>query len=292
MSFQRISIATLGACIAAVFMAFWITSARANDTKILSIGGDVTEILYALGQQDRIIAVDATSQFPADALKTKKNVGYFRALSTEGTLSVGAGIVIASERAGPPDVVKALRAASRYVDIPDGTTAEGVPAKVRAVAKAANAGPQGEALANRIEVDLALLAAETAKIKTRVRALFVLTAQGGRATIGGGETSADAILRLAGLENVAATVVGYKPVADEALIAMAPDLVIVMQRAPGDSDQEKVLALPGLAMSPAVRSKRVMTMDGLYLLGFGPRVASAARELMAVAYPDLIAAHK
>ncbi|MGJ0533075.1 hypothetical protein HUN39_15415 [Methylocystis sp. FS] len=56
--------------------------------RIVAIGGAVTEILYALGQQNRIAAIDATSQFPPEALKKKPNVGYFRALSAEGVLSI------------------------------------------------------------------------------------------------------------------------------------------------------------------------------------------------------------
>ena len=57
-------------------------------------------------------AVDTTSQFPAQALKEKKSVGYMRALSSEGVISVGASMVLASERSGPPEVVKTLKATS------------------------------------------------------------------------------------------------------------------------------------------------------------------------------------
>ena len=72
--------------------------------RVLSIGGDITEILYALGKQDAIVAVDATSQYPDSALKDKKNVGYMRALSTEGVLSINPTLIFASEGAGPPPV--------------------------------------------------------------------------------------------------------------------------------------------------------------------------------------------
>ena len=63
------------------------TVAIGDTSRILSIGGDVTEILYALKADGRIIAVDSTSQFPAEALKQKANVGYMRALATEGVLA-------------------------------------------------------------------------------------------------------------------------------------------------------------------------------------------------------------
>ena len=102
-----------------------------------AIGGDVTEIVYALGAGDRIVGVDTTSQFPPQALKEKKSVGYMRALSSEGVISVGATLVLASERSGPPEVVKTLKATSvPYVEIADQNSQEGIVGKIRLIAQA------------------------------------------------------------------------------------------------------------------------------------------------------------
>lgn len=254
--------------------------------RILSIGGDVTEILYALGLQQRIVAVDSTSQFPKDALKDKKNVGYMRALAPEGVLSVGADLIIASDRAGPVDVVKSLKAAAPYVEVTEGTSPEGVITKIRAVAKAVGAEEAGGRLAARVAGELAALDADRRRIAKPMRALIVLNVQSGRVIVGGEETSADAILRLAGLENAVTGLKGFKPVGDEALLAMQPEFVIVM-RSSGNHEAATASAVPGLAASPAGKYNRFLSMDGLYLLGFGPRVASAARDIMRAAYPSL-----
>jgi iron complex transport system substrate-binding protein len=104
--------------------------------------------------------------------------------------------------------------------------------------------------------------------------------------VGGSDTSADAILRLAGLVNSASELKGFKPVGDEALLAMAPEFVVIM-RSSGNHETATVPSVAGLAASPAGRNNRFLSMDGLYLLGFGPRVASAARDLMREAYPAL-----
>ncbi|NJO22581.1 MAG: ABC transporter substrate-binding protein [Sphingomonadales bacterium] len=187
-----------------------------DTSKILSIGGDITEILYALGISSRIVAVDSTSQFPADALKQKGNVGYMRALSTEGVLSVGASLIIASERSGPAEVVKALKqTAVPYVEVTDGLSPEGVIEKVRFVARTVEASKQGDELADKLDAQFKALAEQRAAIKRPLRALFLLSMQGGRATVGGSGTSADAILKLAGAENAAASVNGFKPLVDE-----------------------------------------------------------------------------
>ena len=253
--------------------------------RILSIGGDVTEILYALGAGQKIVAVDSSSQFPSEALREKKSVGYMRALAPEGVLSVGADLVIATDKAGPADVVRTLKSATTYVEVAEGHSADGVAIKIRAVARAVGKETDGEALASQVTTDLAAVAAERQAIANPLRALFVLNVVSGRATVGGAGTNADAMLKLAGLANAADALQGFKPVGDEALLEMRPDIVITMKPVSGGGlDTRQLWSLPGLIQSPAGAARRVIEMDGLYLLGFGPRVGAAARDLMRAAY--------
>ncbi|MEL7430015.1 MAG: ABC transporter substrate-binding protein, partial [Pseudomonadota bacterium] len=131
----------------AMYFAFAINPASALDessttkavdtSRILSIGGDVTEILYALGMGDKIVAVDTTSLFPPEALESKRKVGYMRALSAEGVLSVAPSVILAAEGAGPPETVRALKASSvHYIVVPDTPTPDGVATKIRSIANA------------------------------------------------------------------------------------------------------------------------------------------------------------
>ena len=195
-------------------------SVRVSDaSRILSIGGDVTEIIYALGAGNRVVGVDTTSQFPPEALKEKKSVGYMRALSSEGVISVGATLVLASERAGPPEVVKTLKTTSMpYVEVADQNSADGIVGKIRLIAKAVGTEPMGEKLVEKVIADFKALDEARAKVSRPLRALFVLGVQNGRVMVGGQNTSADAILKLAGAINVATAVNGFRPVPDEAMV--------------------------------------------------------------------------
>lgn len=264
-------------------------SATADASRIISIGGDITEILYAVGAAGSIVAVDATSQFPPEALQQKKNVGYMRALSTEGVLSINASLIIASDRAGPSEVIKALKSSPvTYIEIAEEFSSEGIAGKMRRVSRIVGREATGNELASRIERDFKDLAAQRERIKRPLRVLFVLNVANGRAMVGGSNTSADAILKLAGAENAAASVNGFKPVSDEALVEIRPDAIVVMRRtSSGGHDTDQILAMNGLSTSPAARTKRIIHMDGLYLLGFGPRTPAAALDLMRQLYPDL-----
>jgi iron complex transport system substrate-binding protein len=259
-------------------------------SRILSIGGDITEIIYALGADGRLVGVDATSQFPASALKDKASVGYMRALSTEGVISVGATLIIASERSGPPEVVKTLKTTSvPYVEVPDQYSPQGIAAKVRLVARAVGAEAGGEKLVQQIDGDFKTLADGTARIKRPLKAMFALGVQGGRVTVAGQGTAAHAIIELAGAKNATDAINGYKPVTDEAIVELAPDVILLMRRSSGDPDQDtaQLLELKSVQSTPAGAAKRIIMMDALYLLGFGPRAPRAARELMGRIYPDL-----
>jgi iron complex transport system substrate-binding protein len=261
----------------------------ADASRILCIGGDITEIVYALGAGSRIVAVDTTSQLPEAALKEKKSVGYMRALSSEGVISVDATVVLASERSGPPEVVKTLKTTSiPYVEVPDGYAADDIADKVRLIARVIGAETEGDRVVRQIEADFAALAERRAKIKQPLRALFVLAIQNGRVTVGGQSTSADAILRLAGAENVAAAVTGFRPLPNEAIVELAPEVVVGMRRTDsGAHDAEQLFAIKGFESTPAGINRRIVVMDGLYLLGFGPRAPAAARDLLGKLYPDL-----
>ena len=264
-------------------------SVTVNDaSRIVSAGGAVTEILYALGLKDRVVAVDTTSLYPADALKEKKNVGYFRALSAEGVLGLNPSVVIAIEGAGPPPTIAVLEAATvPLVRVPDHYTGEGITEKVKLIAAVAGADARGACLAKQVEFDLAALAKLREKVTKPKKVMFVLSMQGGKPMVAGRNTAADGLIKLAGGVNAIDAYEGYKLIADEAVIAAAPDSVLVMDRQQNAVDAAALFARAAFTMTPAAKDKAFVAMDGLYLLGFGPRTASAARDLAEKLYPSL-----
>jgi iron complex transport system substrate-binding protein len=283
-----LALALTGATIAQTPLTDASGRAVTDTSKILSIGGDITEILYAIGAGDKIVAIDTTSKEPPRALAEKPNVGYMRALSTEGVLSVGATVIVASDRAGPPEVVKALKStAVPYIEIAEVFNPRGVADKARVVSRIVGLESKGEELALSIEREFKALDEARAAIKKPLRALFVINVVNDRAMVGGKDTSADAILALAGAENAAASVTGFKPLSDEAVVALQPDFIVTMRRSDGGNDSSQLLGMKGMDATPAGQAKRILDMDGLYVLGFGPRAPAAARDIMNAMYPEL-----
>ncbi|AXS38972.1 ABC transporter substrate-binding protein [Breoghania sp. L-A4] len=265
----------LAALVLLAGLAFYGQPASADAPRIVSIGGSVTEIVYALGAEDRLVAVDTTSTFPAEA-RALPSVGYMRALAAEGVLSLKPDLILAIEGSGPPPVIDVLKAATvPFVEIPEGHTPERILAKIGAVGAALNMPEKAAALIVTVKADLDALPRASGE---RPGVLFLLSATGGKPMVAGAGTAADAIIALAGGRNVFGQIEGYKPVTREALIAASPDIVLTMQRH-GSTLDKTALEIPGMELTPAGRNKALISMDGLYLLGFGPRTAAAAREL-------------
>lgn len=259
-----------------------------DSSRIVSIGGAITEILYALGLEQRVVAIDSTSFHPPQALKEKPNVGYMRALSPEGVLGLNPSLILATEDAGPKEALAVLRAAGiPFVLVPDKYSGKSIIEKIEIVSAATGASERGACLAKAVTADLDALAEIRSHVDHPLKATFVLSFVNDRAMVAGRATAADGIISLAGAVNAVTEYEGYKPINDEAIIAAKPDFVLAMRRDSHPLDAQTVFAHPGFALTPAAKRQGFVAMNALYLLGFGPRTALAARDLAATLYPAL-----
>src|SRR4249920_1830595 len=129
-----------------------------DPARIVSIGGAITEILYALGFEDRLAGVDATSLYPPAALRDKPNVGYMRQLSAEGVLGLNPSLVLAMQGSGPKETIEILEAAKvPLVMVPETFSEQGLLDKIALVGRAMDASPRAACLSQAVADDLAQL---------------------------------------------------------------------------------------------------------------------------------------
>lgn len=261
----------------------------AAQDRVLSIGGGVTEVVAALGETGRLVGRDTTSTYPA-MVTDLPDVGYMRALSPEGVLSVAPDLILLTEGAGPPETLETLRETGvKLVRVPEGHTPEAVLEKIRTVAGALGVADKGEALAARLDAEMTAALAQVAQDSgPKPRVLFILSNAGGRLTGAGAGTSAAAMIALAGGQNALTGFDGYKALGDEAIAAAAPEVILMMARRGEDAGGHGVADLashPALAATPAAKAGRVVRMDGMLLLGFGPRTPEAITALHAALHP-------
>ncbi|MGN6449656.1 MAG: heme/hemin ABC transporter substrate-binding protein [Brucella intermedia] len=258
---------------------------RFTDTsRIVSVGGSLTEIVYALGAENMLAGRDQTSIYP-EAVKKLADVGDMRQLAPEGVLSVNPTGILLLEGSGPQDTLDVLKKASvPMIVVPETFTGESVIRKIEIVGKALGLEDKARTLAAEISSDIEAAEKAAAGHNPRKRVLFVLSAPGGRLMASGTGTAADGMIKLAGGENVVSEYHGYKQLTDEAVEKTAPELILIMDTGADGMTPESLMKNPVIAATPAGRNGNIVSMDASYLLGFGPRTGAAIRDLSAKLY--------
>nr|WP_163503867.1 ABC transporter substrate-binding protein [Halomonas socia] len=261
-----------------VLLIGWSAGAQAQSPRTVVIGGDVAEIIAALDAEEGLIGRDDTSQYPPH-LSALPSVGYLRQLAAEGVLSLRPERLVVSAQAGPRETLRQLEASGvEVVTISAEQRLEEIPQKVTRIGESLGR----EAAAEALNRSLAAQLAEVADLPRLDQgpAMFLLSHTGTSPMAAGHATAADTALGAAGVDNAFAAMPGYKVVSAEGLIAEAPSSVIVTRtglEALGGS--EALWRLPGMAMTPAGTSRRLVVCDDQALLGFGPRTPEAILAL-------------
>ncbi len=244
--------------------------------RIVTIGGDVTEIVFDLGAGGGVVARDSTSLQP-DSVRSLPNIGYLRQLNAEGILAMRPTLVLVSELAKPSLVLEQLADNGvKVVTVPGDASVTAITQKIAVVADAINRSAQGQILRQQVQQQLNAIAPSPLPVKV----LFILSHSGMTAMAAGQQTAADAAIRAAGLQNAMQGFPHYQTLSQEGVIASAPDLVVVSRDGIDALGGEAQLwALPGLAMTPAGKQHRLLAVDDMALLGFGPSTPAALGRL-------------
>jgi iron complex transport system substrate-binding protein len=258
---------------------------RVTDTsRIVTLSGDLTEIVYALGLGDSVVARDLTTVYPPAAVELPV-VGLGRFLTAEGVLAQNPTLVLGDTQTSPPEAIEQIRSAGVPVAIFDVATS--FPAlydKVTAIGRALGVGDAGRDLATRIRSEIEASLAAVHPFTPAPRVAFVYS-RGPDVMLlfGDGMTTHPLIEAAGGIDaGSAAGVTGTVTVTPEALVAAAPDVIITTTEglaALGGVDG--MLAIPGFAETPAGRAGRILAYPEGDILTFGPRIAETLDALVA-----------
>lgn len=276
---HRVSKMTLKLCTVSLFVVLTTSTLAAGAGRLAIADGVATEVVFLLEAQDRVVGVDETSRFP-DAARELPQIGYFRRLSAEGVLSLNPDLLLAAPSAGPTVALEQIKSAGvEVVKLPEVDVLDDVAPKVLAIGAALGMTPRALDLAATIRADIRDLRANVPTWAVAPRVLFVLAIRESAPLVAGYGTTSDEIIREAGAIN-AASFEGFKPMSREAVIAAAPDLVLMTdEHSVALGGANSILKRPEFSLTPAGRSQRSLTLPALAVLGLGPRTPGAIRTL-------------
>lgn len=251
--------------------------------RIVSLNGSTTEILFALGVGNNVVGCDASSTYPKGVKDKLPSIGYQYGLNAEGILSLNPTLIIGRDDVRPPQVVQQLRMAGITVLLlKEPRSFETAKQRLLTIGKAVGHEEKAKELAKALETDIEKLEAKLASRKgtPKQKALFLYLRGTQTTLVLGTDTAPGAMFDIIGAENAAGSIKGNKPMTAEAVIAAQPDVYVLFTSSlESIGGIDGLLKLPGLAHTPAGQNRRVVTLDGQYLSGFGPRCGRAALDL-------------
>ncbi|KAA0990738.1 heme/hemin ABC transporter substrate-binding protein [Dyadobacter aurulentus] len=261
------------------FIALFTLCIKINATaaRIVSTNGTLSEILVGLGLEKQIVGVDVTSTYPASLEKIPK-IGHNRSIAAEGILALNPDIIIYTNQSMvPPAVLKQLTGSGKkMVEFKQEYSKEGAIKLIREVGAYFNAKPQAEKMVKALENDFAKIPAP----KSPKKLLFIYARGTGTLMVSGTGTSLDKMFQLTGHKNAIQGFTEFKPLTAESLVTANPDVLVLFSSGLESLEgMDGLLKVPGIASTNAGKNRKIVTMDGQFLTGFGPRLGKAALEL-------------
>lgn len=255
--------------------------------RTIVVGGALTETVVALGAGDRLVGVDTSSIYPEAVVAALPKVGYQRRLAAEGILALEPTEILLGPDAGPDPVLAQLEAAGvTLVRFPEVSDVAGALARIRSLGRHLGREEAAEALCARMQRDLDAVAARLASTEARPRVAFLYARGKGTLHVAGQGTSAEAVIALAGGTNALTDFEGFRSLSSEGLLGASPEVLLLTTGGLASLGGEaEVARLPGIAGTPAAQAGRIIALDDLALLGFGPRLPEAVRDLAQVLHP-------
>lgn len=258
-----------------------------DSTRIVSMAGDITEIIFELGYGDRVVGVDVTTVYPPAATEIPI-VGVGRFMTAEGVLSVQPTLVIVDDQASPLAAIDQIRTAGVPVLVlPVATTFAGLEDKIDALGTVFDDVAAAHDLSARIEAEVASATADVPANPT-LRVAFIYTRGPDVVLLFGNGMVSTPVIEAAGAidAGVEAGIEGSVSATPEAILAVNPDVIVVPEEGLSiTGGVEALIETPGVAETNAAKSGRIYAYPEGDFLTFGPRVADSIRALIADLYP-------
>ena len=230
--------------------------------RLISTDAGVTELIFALGFEDDLIAIDVTSQLP-EGFPALPSIGYHRTLSAEGLMSLNPSVVIGSEHIGPPSVVSALTQAEvKFVQLRSAKSSDQLRDNVLTLADALDQKEKGLRLLTTVDAKLAELNRTNLAGE---RIAFLLSMDDSKLRLAGEGTSGQSFIELMKAQNVA-DFKNYRNISAESLFEMQPSVIIVAGTDVESAVPSLLEANPVLTHTPAVKQKRIIAVNGATLV--------------------------
>ncbi len=251
--------------------------------RVVSIAPSITEIMFAIDRDDRLVGRTSFCDYPPEALEVEE-IGSLQEPNIEKIISLEPDLVIASTHF-TRDAFELLEQAGVPVAIIDdgqeGQSFEDVYDSIRDVGLLTNAQENAERVVEDMQATVREVE-ETVAGASRPRVYYVIGFGEGGDYTAGGDTFVGRLIEMAGGDNIASDVEGWS-YSLERVIAADPDIVISSKY---HGIPEQLEDAHGYRDLDAIREGRLRPIDNDKIDRPGPRLADGLRELAEAIHPE------
>ena len=258
----------------------------AGADRVVCVSKQINEFMYAIGAEQHLVAVDLTSIYPPQIRKLP-TVGYHRALSAEGIISMRPTLFLTDGNVGPDAVLEQLRKVGIPIDVMrPGNTLDSAQQLLVQLGDKFGRREAADSVLAQWKAGMQEVWKDTAQFagKPRPRVLIIHFGQiinNYLAVKAGGP--ADDMIRWAGGENAVDSVGGMMRLTPELIAKIAPDIIVATDLGFDRYGSADAFAtMPGVSLTPAGKAKRIYRITETELLYFGPRTPDTVRKLRAM----------
>ena len=250
--------------------------------RIVSISKQLTEIIFAVGGDTSLVGVDISSTYP-EAAKKISTVGYHRALSGEGIISLNPTEVWHDGNIAPQQVIEQVK----KVGIPmrefhGGSTIDSTKLLIMEIAREFHNEQKGKDINDKLDADMAKLDSARKNYNDRPRVMIIHFGQAAnKYFVLNRRGVPNQMLEWAGAENAADTAQRWRDLSAEVIATAQPDVILATDFGYDlQGSLEKFKKLPGIALSPAAKNNRIYRIDEHDLVYLGPRTGENVMKIM------------
>ncbi|HEX5408208.1 MAG TPA: ABC transporter substrate-binding protein [Gemmatimonadaceae bacterium] len=287
---RAVSLVLCAVCALAACGRFADRSTRATQhARVVSVSKQINEFLYAIGGQSDLVAVDLTSIYPPE-IRTLPTVGYHRALSAEGIISMRPTLFLTDGNVGPDAVLQQLRAVGIPIEVMrPGGTLDSAEILLTNLGRYFHREQAADSVLARWKTGMSAVWADTARWNSQRRPRVLLMHFGqiinNYLAVNRG-SPADQMIRWAGGENAMDSLGGMTRITPELIARAAPDVIIATEVGfDRYGDAKQFAAMPGISLTPAGRSGRIYRITEQEVMYFGPRTPATVKKIAAMLHP-------
>lgn len=257
--------------------------------RVVCVSKQINEYLYDIHADSVLVARDLTSIYPPQITKLP-SVGYHRALSAEGIISMRPTMLLTDGNLGPDAVVEQVRKVGiPVVTLNPGSTPDSAQLLMKRLGQEFHHEREADSVIAAWNRNMARVLGDTTMWdqgpRPRVLVMHFGQIANDYLAIKRG-TPADQIIRWAGGENAIDSVGGMLRLTPELIAKAAPDVIIatdVGYDRVGSADT--FAALPGVSLTPAGRAKRIYRVDETEVMYYGPRTPASLEKIVKWLHP-------